>query len=94
MDSALRGRGIGQKFLRGLRRFSQELDAPFVLVEVESVESARTQEEAETRRRRIRFYERCGCRPRAAQDALRRRARAAKARRRAAAAHLLSAQPG
>lgn len=63
VDSALRGRGIGQKFLRGLRRFSQELDAPFVLVEVESVESARTQEEAETRRRRIRFYERCGCRP-------------------------------
>ena len=39
VDSALRGRGIGQKFLRGLRRFSQELDAPFVLVEVESVES-------------------------------------------------------
>ena len=63
VDSALRGRGIGQKFLRGLRRFSQELDAPFVLVEVESVESARNQGGADTRRPRIRFYARCGCRP-------------------------------
>lgn len=58
----LRGQGVGQKFLGGLRDVSAEMGVPYVLIEVESVESAETEEEREVRRRRIRFYEHCGCR--------------------------------
>ena len=61
VDAALRGQGIGQKFLGGLRDKGRDFGAPFVLLEVESVETAQSPQEEETRRRRIRFYEHCGC---------------------------------
>lgn len=62
VDKALRGRGVGSRFLLELK------DSPFlsamnyVLVEVESLESAQTPEESLIRQRRIRFYKGCGCR--------------------------------
>ncbi len=61
VDAALRGQGIGQKFLGGLGDKGRDFGVPFVLLEVESVETAQSPQEEETRRRRIRFYEHCGC---------------------------------
>lgn len=61
VNSSLRGQGIGSKFLSSLRELSGEFGAPFILIEVESVESAETPEQIEERERRIRFYKHCGC---------------------------------
>lgn len=55
----LRGTGIGSKTFPLLRKEMQDRDG--LLLEVESVESAETEEEVNIRRRRIAFYERCGC---------------------------------
>lgn len=62
VDASLRGQGVGQRFLVGLKDLSHQFGAPFVLIEVESVETGKTPEEKELRQRRIRFYEHCGCR--------------------------------
>lgn len=63
VDEARRGQGVGGKFLTGLRGVSQQFQAPYILIEVESVESARTPAQVEERERRIRFYGHSGCRP-------------------------------
>lgn len=55
----LRGTGIGSKTFPLLRTEMKDRDG--LLLEVESVESAETEEEVNIRRRRIAFYERCGC---------------------------------
>lgn len=62
VDARRRGQGIGSRFLPGLRGAARGLGAGFVLIEAESVESARTPGQTEERRRRIRFYKGCGCR--------------------------------
>ncbi len=50
----LRGNGIGSEFLRGLKR---DVSAKCgVFIEAESPDSAKTEEERQTRERRIRFY--------------------------------------
>lgn len=53
-----RGQGIGSAFLKRLRLIYQ--DKQVLLVEVEQPEQAKTPEEGDARRRRIRFYERAG----------------------------------
>lgn len=63
VDANCRGQGIGGKFLSGIRAMAGEFTAPYVLIEVESVESAQTQEQIDERERRIRFYKHCGCVP-------------------------------
>ena len=55
----LRGTGIGSKTFPLLRTEMKDRDG--LLLEVESVESAEAEEEVNIRRRRIAFYERCGC---------------------------------
>ena len=55
----LRGAGIGSKNFPLLRTEMKDRDG--LLLEVESVESAEAEEEVNIRRRRIAFYERCGC---------------------------------
>lgn len=57
--SGKRGGGIGSRFFELLRAEMQSLDG--VLLEVESVESAESDEERGIRTRRIAFYERNGC---------------------------------
>lgn len=61
VDAGLRGRGVGGKFLQGLRNLPGRFAAPGFLIEVESVENAETPEQVEERQRRIRFYLHCGC---------------------------------
>lgn len=61
VDESRRGQGVGGRFLSGLRELSPQFGAPYILIEVESVESAETPEQVEERERRIRFYEHCGC---------------------------------
>lgn len=63
VDSACRGQGIGGKFLSGIKEMAGDFAAPYVLIEVESVESAQTSEQVDERERRIRFYKHCGCVP-------------------------------
>lgn len=60
VDEALRGKGIGQSFIAEFKSIAKELPSSFVLIEVESTESADTSEQVEERERRIRFYEYCG----------------------------------
>lgn len=60
VSSACRGQGIGSRFLTQLKQ-SGDFTVPFVLIEVESTESASTPEQLEERERRIRFYKHCGC---------------------------------
>lgn len=62
VDAARRGRGVGSRFLSGLKDISGRFGAPYVIIEAESVESAQTPEQTEERRRRLRFYDHCGCR--------------------------------
>lgn len=62
VDSALRGQGVGSRFLSGLKAVSEQFGAPYVIIEAESVESAETPAQVEERRRRLRFYDHCGCR--------------------------------
>ena len=57
----LRGKGVGSRFFRELRGVFPQFEASCVFIEVESLESACSPEEREVRRRRIRFYQRCGC---------------------------------
>lgn len=59
---ACRGRGVGTRFLAELRKLSGQFDVPYILIEAESLESAKTPEQSEERRRRLRFYRGCGCR--------------------------------
>lgn len=58
--STRRGGGIGSRFFELLREEMHALDG--ILLEVESVESATTEEERILRERRIAFYLRNGCR--------------------------------
>ncbi len=62
VDPACRGKGVGSAFLAGLGRVSQQFGGTYVLIEAESLESAKTDAETEERRRRLRFYQHCGCR--------------------------------
>lgn len=57
---SLRGLGAGTRFLSELK--TMDLGAPYLLIEVESTESARDQEQLQERERRIRFYQHSGCR--------------------------------
>lgn len=57
----LRGKGVGSRFFRELKGVFPQFEAPCILIEVESLESACSPEEREVRRRRIQFYQRCGC---------------------------------
>ena len=59
VDASRRGQGVGQKCLSLLQK--EPLGADFLLLEVESVESAQTPAQVEERTRRIRFYHHCGC---------------------------------
>ena len=59
----LRGQGIGSSFLRELKTISQEFGVPYVLIEAESTDSAKTPEQLTERQRRLRFYKNCGCVP-------------------------------
>lgn len=61
VDPSLRGQGVGNKFLTGLKSVSREFGVPYVLIEAESVESAQTPEQIDERERRLRFYGHCGC---------------------------------
>lgn len=60
VDPSRRGQGVGSRFLTALKDAGP--DAPYFLIEVESVESAQTSQQREERERRIRFYRHCGCR--------------------------------
>jgi len=62
VDASRRGQGIGSRFLPGLRGVAERLGAGYFMIEVESLETARTPAQAEERARRIHFYKRCGCR--------------------------------
>ncbi len=62
VDADRRGQGIGSRFLPGLKEALGPAGAPFLLIEVESLESAKTPQETAERARRIRFYKGCGCR--------------------------------
>lgn len=53
-----RGTGVGTEFFRELDRLS---NSECILLETESVESAKNEEENFIRRRRIAFYKRSGC---------------------------------
>ena len=57
----LRGKGVGSRFFRELKGVFPQFEAPCIFIEVESLESASSPEEREVRRRRIQFYQRCGC---------------------------------
>ena len=57
----LRGKGVGSRFFRELKGVFPQFEAPCIFIEVESLESACSPEEREVRRRRIQFYQRCGC---------------------------------
>lgn len=61
VNESMRGQGVGGRFLSEIRNFAPEFGAPCLLIEVESVRSARDPREVELRERRIRFYEHCGC---------------------------------
>lgn len=61
VDASLRGQGIGSRFLSALKSVSAEFSVPYVLIEAESLESAQTPEQALERRRRLGFYQNCGC---------------------------------
>lgn len=61
VDENMRGTGVGQCFMSELKKMSDELPSDFVLIEVESLETAKTDGQREERERRIRFYEHCGC---------------------------------
>lgn len=56
-----RGQGVGSEFLRELKKISREFQAPYVLIEAESEDSAETPEQLTERRRRFKFYKNCGC---------------------------------
>lgn len=62
VDASRRGQGLGGRFLKGLGRLAGGFGAPYALIEVESLESAQTPAQSQERERRIRFYQRCGCR--------------------------------
>lgn len=57
----LRGKGVGSRFFRELKGVFPQFEAPCIFIEVESLESTSSPEEREVRRRRIQFYQRCGC---------------------------------
>lgn len=61
VDPARRGQGVGTAFFHGLQKLPALGQAPCLYIEAESLESAPTPQERETRRRRIQFYTRCGC---------------------------------
>ena len=56
-----RGQGVGTAFFHGLQKLPALGQASCLYIEAESLESAPTPQERETRRRRIQFYTRCGC---------------------------------
>lgn len=58
VNEKMRGTGIGTEFFRNLSCLT---GSECILLEVESVESARNEEETELRKRRIAFYKRSGC---------------------------------
>ena len=58
---ARRGQGVGTAFFHGLQKLPALGQASCLYIEAESLESAPTPQERETRRRRIQFYTRCGC---------------------------------
>ena len=62
VDAGRRGQGIGTRGLRMLGEAARGLGAGFLLIEVESLESAETPAQTEERTRRIRFYNGFGCR--------------------------------
>lgn len=53
-----RGKGVGTEFFRALGNLT---DYDCIMLETESIESAKNEEEDFTRRRRIAFYKRSGC---------------------------------
>lgn len=57
VDSSLRGKGIGGKFLKEL---SDKLENKIILLEAENPEFAKNDEDLNIRRRRIEFYKRSG----------------------------------
>lgn len=61
VDAARRGQGIGTRFLTGLRQEAARLGAGYLLIEVESLESAQTPAQTHERQKRIGFYKGCGC---------------------------------
>lgn len=61
VEPELRGQGVGGRFFTRMREEFARQEIPYVLLEVESVRSAKTPEETQVRERRIRFYEHCGC---------------------------------
>ena len=61
VDPARRGQGVGTAFFHGLQKLPALGQASCLYIEAESLESASTPQERETRRRRIQFYTRCGC---------------------------------
>lgn len=61
VDASRRGQGIGSRSLARLGEKMRGGSASFFMIEVESLESAKTPEQTEERTRRIRFYEGCGC---------------------------------
>lgn len=61
VDAGRRGQGIGSRGLRKLGEAAKGFGEGFLLIEVESLESAETPEQAQERARRIRFYKGCGC---------------------------------
>ncbi len=58
-----RGKGVGTRFLRELKPIASDFGAAYGLIEAENPDRARTPEQLEERRRRLRFYAGCGCRP-------------------------------
>lgn len=56
-----RGTGIGGRFLKEMRHILVRQNISHLLIEVERVASAKTNDEERIRRRRIHFYEKNGC---------------------------------
>ncbi len=63
IDPECRGQGVGTRFLMELKSVSQQFGAPYILIEAESLESACTPDQTRERRRRLGFYQHCGCLP-------------------------------
>ena len=53
-----RGTGVGTEFFRALGEFT---NFDYIILETESIESSKNEEEERTRKRRIDFYKRSGC---------------------------------
>lgn len=61
VSSSMRGTGVGSSFISRFKEYFQPMGIDYLLLEVESVESSKNQEETDIRERRIHFYEKNGC---------------------------------